>query len=474
MISADSAMYASKRAGKNRVTGVPASRSAGPSRRRRCSIRPCRSSDPEPTAARTRPSDAARLLDPGDPGASPRSRGSTRRRPASRSTRPRRSPRDDAEELGAVLDRRAAGLRLQPDRQPDDDRARRGRRRARGRRGRASPSRRGWPRSTPRSRRWSRAGDRIVAPTRLYGSTRALLAGRPSAARRPDRLRRHHRPRRRRARRSRRRRPASSTPRRSPTRRPSSPTMRRSPSSPTATARRTSSTTRSPRRTSAGRSSSGRTSSSSRRRSSSAGHSDVHRRRRRRRGARSPSVERVQIDTGATLGPLEAFLVAARDPDAGGPDGAPRGDGGGTRGLARASGRRVAASSTRGSPSHPQHDVARPPVPAGVGGGMLAFEVGRRPGRRAGVHRRPDAPGADRVARQRPHDGRPPAVDDRTASSTRRRSPSAGITAGPAARARSGSRTSTTSSADFERGARGRAGRRAAADRRPTRPSAPV
>ena len=42
---------------------------------------------------------------------------------------------------------------------------------------------------------------------------------------------------------------------------------------------------------------------------------------------------------------------------------------------------------------------------------MLAFEVAGRPRRRPGDHRRAAAPGADRVARQRPHDGRPPAVD---------------------------------------------------------------
>jgi methionine-gamma-lyase len=93
-------------------------------------------------------------------------------------------------------------------------------------------------------------------------------------------------------------------------------------------------------------------------------------------------VERVQIDTGATLGPLEAFLVL--------------------RGILTLAIRveRHAATAVAlaawlerqgrvrrvlypGLPSHPQHDVALRQFRQGVAGGMLAFEVegGRAAGR---------------------------------------------------------------------------------------------
>ncbi|MDO8484093.1 MAG: aminotransferase class I/II-fold pyridoxal phosphate-dependent enzyme [Candidatus Limnocylindrales bacterium] len=93
-------------------------------------------------------------------------------------------------------------------------------------------------------------------------------------------------------------------------------------------------------------------------------------------------VERVQIDTGATLGPLEAFLVLrgiltlavraerhARTAAA----------------LAAWLERQEAVRSVLypGLPSHPQHDVAGRQFRPGVAGGMLAFEVhgGREAGR---------------------------------------------------------------------------------------------
>ncbi len=93
-------------------------------------------------------------------------------------------------------------------------------------------------------------------------------------------------------------------------------------------------------------------------------------------------VARAQVDTGATLGPFEAFLVL--------------------RGLLTLAVRmdRHAANAAAlaswlerqdgvrqvlypGLPSHPQHDVAARQFRAGVGGGMLAFEVegGRAAGR---------------------------------------------------------------------------------------------
>jgi methionine-gamma-lyase len=93
-------------------------------------------------------------------------------------------------------------------------------------------------------------------------------------------------------------------------------------------------------------------------------------------------VERVQIDTGATLGPLEAFLVL--------------------RGILTLAVRAQRHATTAaalaawlerqdgvrsvlypGLPSHPQHDVALRQFRTGVAGGMLAFEVegGRAAGR---------------------------------------------------------------------------------------------
>jgi cystathionine beta-lyase/cystathionine gamma-synthase len=93
-------------------------------------------------------------------------------------------------------------------------------------------------------------------------------------------------------------------------------------------------------------------------------------------------VERVQIDTGATLGPLEAFLVL--------------------RGILTLAIRAERHASTAaalaawledqdgvravlypGLPSHPQHDVALRQFRSGVAGGMMAFEVegGRAAGR---------------------------------------------------------------------------------------------
>jgi methionine-gamma-lyase len=93
-------------------------------------------------------------------------------------------------------------------------------------------------------------------------------------------------------------------------------------------------------------------------------------------------VERVQIDTGATLGPLEAFLVLR-----------------GILTLAIRAERHAATASALaawlerqdgvrtvlypGLPSHPQHDVALRQFRPGVAGGMMAFEVegGRAAGR---------------------------------------------------------------------------------------------
>ncbi len=94
------------------------------------------------------------------------------------------------------------------------------------------------------------------------------------------------------------------------------------------------------------------------------------------------AVERVQIDTGATLGPLDAFLVlrgiltlAVRVDRHAATAAALAGW------LERQAG--VDAVLYPGLASHPQHDVARRQFRPGVAGGMLAFEVagGRAAGR---------------------------------------------------------------------------------------------
>ncbi len=94
------------------------------------------------------------------------------------------------------------------------------------------------------------------------------------------------------------------------------------------------------------------------------------------------AVERIQVDTGATLGPFEAFLVLR-----------------GILTLAIRMDRQAATAASLaawlehqdgvrsvlypGLPSHPQHDVAVRQFRTGVAGGMLAFEVegGRDAGR---------------------------------------------------------------------------------------------
>ena len=64
-----------------------------------------------------------------------------------------------------------------------------------------------------------------------------------------------------------------------------------------------------------------------------------------------------------------------------------------------------------GLPSHPQHDVALRQFRPGRRRRDARLRGRRRPRRRPGGDRRAHAPRTDRLARQRPHDGRPPAVD---------------------------------------------------------------
>ena len=99
MISADDAMYTSKRAGKDRVTGVSmpvADRpTAGPRRPAAAAVDDSGVASPAVSARPSRRSRSARprLLDPSDSRPRRARRASTRRRPACRSTRPPRSRR---------------------------------------------------------------------------------------------------------------------------------------------------------------------------------------------------------------------------------------------------------------------------------------------------------------------------------------------------------------------------------------------
>ena len=151
-------------------------------------------------------------------------------------------------------------------------------------------------------------------------------------------------------------------------------------------------------------------------------------------------VARVQVDTGATLGPFEAFLVLRGLLTL-----AVRMDRHGANALALATWLEARDGVRRvlypGLASHPQHAVAEAQFRPGNGGGMLAFEVAG--GREAGPRRHRLAPAhrADRLARQRPHDGRPPAVD----------------VAAPAVRGAADRGRDHTRAAPRERGPRGRA-----------------
>jgi methionine-gamma-lyase len=112
------------------------------------------------------------------------------------------------------------------------------------------------------------------------------------------------------------------------------------------------------------------------------GHSDVIAGVAAGSSERIAAVERVQIDTGATLGPLDAFLVLrgiltlAVRVDRHAATAAALG-----AWLERQDG--VRAVFYPGLPSHPQHAVATRQFRPGVAGGMLAFEVegGRAAGR---------------------------------------------------------------------------------------------
>ena len=414
------------------------------------------------------PDPSARVRDPGDPGRPP----PAGRRPAAHvgADLPDRHVLERRHRgAGRGPDRPAAGLRVRPHRQPDDGGVRPGGRRARGRRGRRRASRPGWPRSTRRSCRCCRpatGSSRRRRRTARRGPSSSGVLARLGV---DVDVRRRHGPRGGRARPSPRRRRRSSTPRRSRTRRSSSPTTRPSPTSPIATARLyvVDNTFASPylcRPIELGADLVVESATKY-----LAGHSDVLAgvvvRRRRAWSTASASV---QVDTGATLAPMSAFLALR-----------------GLSTLAIRMDRHAATAAALAAwlerqpgvsrvyhpalASHPQHEVASRELRAG--GGMLAFELagGRDAGAR--VHRRADDPGADGLARQRLHDRRPPALDD--APPARRRGARPGRDHRRACSAcRSGWRTSTTSWPTSSGGSRPReatsAGRRRCR-RRPAR-----
>ena len=253
------------------------------------------------------------------------------------------------------------------------------------------------------------AGDRIVATTASYGTTRAQLTGVLAPPRRDDRVRRRDRPRGGRAcpgrgadarplrrddrqpddrrRRSRGARRARPSPRRDLRRRqhvrlavsvPADRARRRPRGRVGDEVHRPATATSSPASCPAGATS-------------------------------STAIRSVQVDTGATLAPISAFLALRGLSTL-----AIRMDRHSATAAALAAWLERQAGVTRvyhpALASHPQHDVAARQLAAG--GGMLAFELARWPRRGPGVHRRPDAPGADGLARQRLHDGRPSALDD--------------------------------------------------------------
>ena len=196
MISADGAMYASKRGGKNRVTGVPM---PADDRRRRRTARECAvaaARDRGPPAARCSiapVSDDAERTDraaTAQDGPTPRDRAASRPGPSGPPhALPARRPAPDhvpiyqtatftvGRRRGARRRRRrsAAGYAYCRIANPTVDGARRRLRRARRRRGRRR-ARLGDGRDPRRAGvACSRPGDRVVAPVAVYGSTRTPL-----------------------------------------------------------------------------------------------------------------------------------------------------------------------------------------------------------------------------------------------------------------------------------------------------------
>ena len=341
--------------------------------------------------------------------------------------------------------RRPGRLRLLAPLQPDQPRAGRCLRRARRWRRPGRRWRRAWARSTPRSRPscgqatgssrrrppTARRGSCSAGTSRRFGvrvdfvdmTDNAAAAARDRRAPPRGRVRRDHR---------------------QPDDRGDRPRDARR-GSPTSTARPTSSTTPSPRRTFAGRSSSAPISSSSRRRSSSAGHSDVIAGVVAGRRDLVDAVEAVQNDTGGDDRPVRRVPRPARHPDArpSGWSATPRTAAALAR-LARASGRRASASCTRACRATPSTMSPSASSATAWPAGCSPFEVegGRDAGRAIIDAHGP--PRADRLARERPHDGRPPAVD-LAAPAVRGGADRVRVSRPACCASRSGSRTSRTS-----------------------------
>ena len=170
---------------------------------------------------------------------------------------------------------------------------------------------------------------------------------------------------------------------------------------------------------------------------------------------------RVQVDTGATIGPFDAFLVLRGILTLG-----VRAERHARTAAALAAWLERQAGVRRvlypGLPSHPQHAVAVRQFRAGRRRRDARLRGRRRARGRPGRHRCADPARADRLARQRPHDGRPPAVD-LAAPALRGRARRGRDHARACCASRSGSRTSRTCRPTSRRRSPSPAARRAVA-----------
>ena len=434
IISADGAMYASKRAGKDRVTGVPMPAAGRPVDAGVASLRERhRPTTPAPTG---RPGFSTRAI-----------------RAASRIPKLDQTPTSvpiyqtatfasaDADELGRVAADGRAGLCLQPHLQPDHERARRAPTRSwpAGRPGVALASGMGAIHAALASLRPGRRPDR--RPDRDLRLDPAAAAADVRRLRRPGRHRRHDRPRR--GRRGARRR-ADPGPLRRDHRQPDDRVADHAALAELAHRHGATyvvdNTFASPyvcRPLELGADLVVESATKF-----LGGHSDVIAGVVAGSAELIAGVERVQIDTGATLGPLEAFLVlrgiltlairverhAATAAALGG--------------LARASGRRACRPLSGSAEPSPARRRAAP-VPARRRRRDAGLRGRGRPRRRPGGHRRADAPRADRLARAASTRWSSTRRRPRTASRPRRSCSPPGSPRACSA-SRSGSRTSRT------------------------------
>ena len=249
-------------------------------------------------------------------------------------------------------------------RQPDARRVRAAHGRARGHRGGVLVRVGHGRRSTPSITAFASAGDRVVTSSELYGGTYSLMSQGPAPVRDRGDLRGPARSRRG----ARRRCPGAALFYVETIANPNVTVAdlealgRRVPGG---RRRRRSSTTRSRRRTCATRPSTGSTSCCTRRRSTSAATTTSSAASSARAEEHVARLRDTVIETGGTMAPLEAWLclrglatlelrMERHSATRAGARRAPRG-----------ATRRSSACTTRGSPSHPQHAVARAPAAAG-------------------------------------------------------------------------------------------------------------